>query len=106
MSDRVIIPLPGIGTLELPQSVFEQYLRKPEATITASSTKGEAAAELLTADQAAERFSLPSSWLLEKARQGAIPHRRIGRYVRFSPGELAEHLKRSPAVAVRSNGHR
>lgn len=106
MSDRVIIPLGTLGVLELPQSVFEQYLRKPDAPIAAPAPNGEAAAELLTADQAAERFSLPSSWLLEKARQDAIPHRRIGRYVRFSPAELAEHLKRSSAVAVRSNGHR
>ena len=38
---------------------------------------------LLTAAEVAELLSVPKSWPLEQARADAIPHVRIGRYVRF-----------------------
>ena len=101
--DLVLIPLPPLGTLELPRSIYEQYLRRPESA-TAHQPTTDDAAILLTADQAALRFSIPKSWLLEKARQSAIPHRRIGRYVRFAPSELSDFLKRTGAIATRSIG--
>ena len=100
--DLVLIPLPSLGTLELPRSVFERYLRRPEpsaAPVAPCDTR-----DLVTADEAARQFSIPKSWLLEKARQSAIPHRRIGRYVRFSLKELSDHLGKARAIAVRSIG--
>jgi excisionase family DNA binding protein len=100
--DLVLIPLPPFGTLELPRSVFERYLRRAEP-IAAPTAPGDAI-DLLTADEAARRFSIPKTWLLEKARQSAIPHRRIGRYVRFSLSELSDYLGKSRAIAVRSIG--
>jgi len=100
--DLVLIPLPPLGMLELPRSVFERHLRRPDP-IAAPMSAGNAV-DLLTADEAALRFSIPKSWLLEKARQSAIPHRRIGRYVRFSPTELSDYLGKSRAIAVRSIG--
>jgi excisionase family DNA binding protein len=98
--DLVLIPLPPLGTLELPRSVFERHLRRPDP-VAPPVAVGDAV-DLLTADEAARRFSIPKSWLLEKARQSAIPHRRIGRYVRFSPSELSDYLRKS--IAVRSIG--
>ncbi len=38
---------------------------------------------LLTADQVAELLSVPRSWVYQQARSGAIPHVRLGRYVRY-----------------------
>jgi excisionase family DNA binding protein len=43
---------------------------------------------LLDADAAAELLAVPASWLLAQARRDAIPHVRLGRYVRFDPVEL------------------
>jgi len=100
--DLVLIPLPPLGMLELPRSVFERHLRRPDPIAVPMSAGN--AVDLLTADEAALRFSIPKSWLLEKARQSAIPHRRIGRYVRFSPTELSDYLGKSRAIAVRSIG--
>jgi excisionase family DNA binding protein len=100
--DLVLIPLPPLGTLELPRSVFERHLRRSDPIAAPVSARD--AVDLLTADEAARRFSIPKTRLLEKARQSAIPHRRIGRYVRFSPGDLAGYLARSSAIAVRSIG--
>ena len=43
---------------------------------------------LLDADTAAELLSVPASWLLAQARRDAVPHVRLGRYVRFEPEQL------------------
>jgi excisionase family DNA binding protein len=38
---------------------------------------------LLTAREVAELLNVPATWPLEQAREGRIPHVRLGRYVRF-----------------------
>ncbi len=38
---------------------------------------------LLDANEVAERLNVPTSWVRESVRSGAIPHVRLGRYVRF-----------------------
>jgi len=43
---------------------------------------------LLDADAAGELLAVPASWLLAQARRDAVPHVRLGRYVRFDAGEL------------------
>jgi excisionase family DNA binding protein len=108
MTDRIVISF-GPEILVLTDAEFS-VARDRGRAIAMPSPQPSAApapldADLLTADQAALRFALPKSWLLEKARQSAIPHRRIGRYVRFSPAELSAWLAKSPPIAVRSNGH-
>lgn len=52
---------------------------------------GCAGARLLTCDQAATLLNVKPSWIYERTRQpGAIPHRRLGRQVRFLESELLE----------------
>jgi hypothetical protein len=108
MTDRIVIPF-GPEILVLTEAEFSVARDRGRAMAMPSLQPSAAPAlsdvDLLSADQAALRFSLPKSWLLEKARQSVIPHRRIGRYVRFSPGELSEYLAKSGAIAARSNGH-
>jgi hypothetical protein len=43
---------------------------------------------LLSADQMEERTMIPASWFLEQARRDAIPHVRLGKYVRFRLSEV------------------
>jgi excisionase family DNA binding protein len=40
---------------------------------------------LLTPAEAARVLSVDASWLLRRAREGALPHVRLGKYIRFSP---------------------
>lgn len=47
---------------------------------------------LLSADQAAEMLGVPASWVLAQARRDAIPHIRLGRYVRFQSDDLRAWL--------------
>lgn len=70
------------------------------------------APELMTADDAAERLGVPTSWLMAQAREGKCPHVRLGKYVRFSQanleqliaagatGTLATHNKRPRATGI------
>jgi excisionase family DNA binding protein len=103
MADRgdiVLIPLAPLGVLELPRSVFEQYLRKSEAPIAAPEASG--IAGLLNAKAVADALSLPESWIREKERQGEIPSTRVGRYVRF---DLAAVRKALAKPVNRASGH-
>jgi excisionase family DNA binding protein len=43
---------------------------------------------LVDAAAIADLLAVPQSWVLAQARNDAIPHRRLGRYVRFSPDEV------------------
>jgi len=49
----------------------------------------------MDAKEAAKRLAVPPTWLLEQARRDAVPHHRLGRYVRFSECDLAEIRERS-----------
>ena len=41
-----------------------------------------------TVEEAAARLGLRVSWLYERTRRKAIPHRRLGKYVRFTEDDL------------------
>jgi len=47
---------------------------------------------LLTAGDVAELLNVPASWVLQQARDDAIPHLRLGRYVRFDRATVLEWL--------------
>jgi excisionase family DNA binding protein len=49
---------------------------------------------LLDAKAIAERLGVPESWVREAARSGAIPHVRLGRYVRFDLGDVKAWLEK------------
>ena len=44
---------------------------------------------LVDAAAVAERLGVPVSWVRESTRSGAIPHVRLGRYVRFDLDDVA-----------------
>lgn len=58
---------------------------------------------LLKPEDAAEMLGVPRSWVLDAARRNAIPHVRLGRYVRFDADELQTWWKgRGQGPRVRS----
>jgi excisionase family DNA binding protein len=62
-------------------------------------------ARLLTAEQLSELvLGVPPSWILEQARRDAIPHVRLGRYVRFDPLEVEEWWHARARGPWRTNG--
>jgi excisionase family DNA binding protein len=48
---------------------------------------------LLDAQEVAERLGVPTTWVRESVRSGAIPHVRLGRYVRFDLADVAAWLE-------------
>jgi len=49
-------------------------------------------------------LGVPHTWLLAQAREGRIPHHRLGHYVRFNPEDLKEWLQRRRGVGRRGVG--
>ena len=46
-------------------------------------------AELVDAKVVAEQLGLPVSWVRQSTRSGAIPHVKLGRYVRYDLEDVA-----------------
>ena len=103
MSDRVLIVL-GNRLLCLSREAFEAALREGAAVAGTTSEAAAAAVQpqdaagtgLLSAEAAAVVLSVDPQWLLRQAREGRIPHARIGRYVRFDPAAIAAYCARPP----------
>jgi excisionase family DNA binding protein len=54
---------------------------------------------LLDARAAGDLLGVPATWLLAQARKNAVPHVRLGKYVRFVADDLerwVETVKRGP----------
>jgi excisionase family DNA binding protein len=47
---------------------------------------------LLDAKQAGELLGVPATWLLAQARNGNVPHLKLGKYTRFDPADLERWL--------------
>ena len=98
MADRVLIPLPGVGTLSLTREAYEAALL-PIATPApiAAATSHE---ELVNAKVLSASLSLPVSCVYEYAKAGRIPSVRVGRHVRFNHSQVLAALKSPGAVTV------
>lgn len=50
---------------------------------------------LITVDELAVILKVPKSWIYDRTRQGqnAIPHIKLGAYVRFDPEEVIKFFK-------------
>lgn len=42
----------------------------------------------LTVDEAAERLGVTRGWIYERTRRKALPHRKLGKFVRFTEDDL------------------
>jgi excisionase family DNA binding protein len=63
---------------------------------------------LIDAKAASLLLGVPHTWLLAQAREGRIPHHRLGHYVRFNPDDLQDWLRETRSMpGTRSfPGHR
>jgi excisionase family DNA binding protein len=59
---------------------------------TGGSPEGALGGRLLTAKEVGELLQLNVSWVLDAARRNAIPHIRLGRYVRFRRTDIETWL--------------
>lgn len=99
MSDRVLIPLPGVGTLDLAREVYEAALR-PIETSRRLEEGSPPAPEMVTAKVLATQLSLPVSCLYEYAKAKRIPCVRVGKHVRFNPAAVLAALRATGGITV------
>ena len=48
---------------------------------------------LVGINEMAEKLDVPVSWLYSRTRTNAIPHYKVGKYVKFEPDEVWNWLK-------------
>jgi excisionase family DNA binding protein len=99
MADRVVIPLPGVGTLELTREAYEAALR-PASVPTAVPASPSPTLGLVTAKVLAVQLSLPVSCLYEYAKAKRIPSVRVGKHVRFDPAAVLAALSSTGGLTV------
>ena len=78
--------------------------RTPIRQIANKLAARHAFAPLIDAKAASTLLGVPYTWLLAQAREGKIPHHRLGHYVRFNPDDLQTWLKDTKIEA--GIGHR
>jgi excisionase family DNA binding protein len=54
---------------------------------------------LYTVQEAASRLGMAPSWLYQRTRINAVPHRKMGKYVRFSESDLEAIISANAAAA-------
>jgi excisionase family DNA binding protein len=101
MSDRVLIPLAGIGTLELTREQYESALRPIRVAPSEESAEGSRLDHLVTAKTLSAQLSLPRSCIYEYAKAKRIPSVRVGKHVRFDPIAVRSALGTTANVTVR-----
>lgn len=91
---HLIVPLLNGRVIALSRQAFaEACALGDELAPDASRTTATAPPDdepLLTAEQIGERMNTPATWFLEQARKNAIPHTKLGKYVRFRFSEVRE----------------
>jgi len=91
VSDRVLIPLPGIGTLALTREAYEAALLP--IAVPAPLAAVQSQEELISAKVLSGSLSLPISCVYEYAKAGRIPSVRVGRHVRFNRSHVLAALR-------------
>jgi len=99
MNDLVVIASP-FGLLALPIDALRiARSRADELNVvplppSSESASVEASQRLVDAPEAARQLGVAPTWLLQRAREGRVPHTRIGKFVRFDVDELRRSLHR------------
>ena len=59
--------------------------------------------ELIAVGELAKRLNVPVSWIYQRTRLGqeAIPHVKMGKYVRFNLAEVVEFFRNNPQIGRR-----
>lgn len=89
MTDRVIIPIPGVGTVILDADVYQAALRP--TSVPSPEIKAESQL-LVDASKLGELTSTSASWWEAAARESDCPSLFVGKYRRFSVADCLSWL--------------
>jgi excisionase family DNA binding protein len=85
---RVLIPLPGIGTLSLDADTYRAALAEGAAQTNTPAPEGKNGEPLCDGNELAVVLDIPVSWVEQAAREGRIPSLQFGRWRRFRRSEV------------------
>lgn len=95
MTEHVLIPLPGIGTLALDGETYRNALAAGAKLSAVPGPSSKVSDEpLLDADQLGTLLGIPSTWIEQKAREGVIPSLEFGRWRRYRRSEVEAAVRR------------
>ena len=60
----------------------------PETASTAPAPGVNMGRVFFTVDEAAERLGVKRSWIYDRTRRNTIPHRKLGKFVRFTEQDI------------------
>jgi excisionase family DNA binding protein len=83
VSDKVIVPVAGLGCLALDAAAFREALAAGANLFPVPPGAPLADERLLSAEEIARELNVPTTWIEQSARTGRIPSLAVGRYVRF-----------------------
>lgn len=97
MAERVLIPLPGVGTLLLDGDTYRRALEEGAKLNPIAVSAIDQNEPLLSSRQLAEICQIPVTWIEEQAREGNIPSLPFGRRRRFRRSEVEAAIKQRNA---------
>jgi hypothetical protein len=93
VTNTVLIPLPGIGTLALSREAFEAALAEGSKAMPVPARTAADEEPWLTAEQLGAAMSLPPSWLERAGLNGRVPSITAGRWRRFRRSAVEQALQ-------------
>ncbi len=92
MTDKVLVPVPGLGVLALEVETYREALVEG-ARLAAPTPAAPASDEPLLDDvQLGVALNLAPTWIAQAARTGKIPSIKAGRWVRFKRSDVEKAL--------------
>lgn len=61
--------------------------------------------QLWDVEQVAQFLGMSPTWVYRHVASGELPHRKIGRAVRFVPAEVERWVRSQPGAAADASGH-
>ena len=93
MAQRVLIPLPGVGTLALDEETYRRALKDGEKFHPSREFTTDPNERLLDSQQLADILQVPATWIEQQAREGNIPSLPCGRRRRYRRSAVEAAIK-------------
>ena len=93
MGQRLLIPLPGVGTLALDEETYRRALEEGAKFNLRPQSSEDPNESRLDAKQLADVLQVPVTWIEQQAREGNIPSLPFGRRRRYRRSAVESAIK-------------
>jgi excisionase family DNA binding protein len=93
MVQRVLIPLPGVGTLALDEETYRRALEEGTRLNPLPESIEDPNEQLLDSQQLSKILQVPVTWIEQQAREGTIPSLPFGRRRRYRRSAVEAAIK-------------